>query len=302
MSKQTHNIEELLLDYLDGTLDKNKQAFVERYLANNPQIAEELAGLKDITLVPNEEIIYGNKDNLKKTKVFRLPLYTKYAAAASGALLIGLFLWFSIDNNPVKLKYANNITPKLETLKPENIIKKESSYNVAIISPGVVSHKTKSLIKHRAASNNNIANVPSIKKYRKRVAEPGEEEQQMAAVEQIKVNQAVLLQNTVLNKEDILASLEAIPQKEIESNSLWQTPIIVNESRMMLVTEPRTLRSRFEALLPNELAKVEARVKNTIKEVGTDNIKDKIKSAFHFNSLKEALVPSSVQETITSIQ
>lgn len=298
MSKQMHNIEELLLDYLDGNLDKNKQAFVERYLANNPKVAEELAGLNEITLVPNEEIVYGNKDSLKKTKVFRLPLYTRYAVAAGGALLIGLFLWFSIENNSHKEHFASNISPKQETLKSENKIQLSSTKDVNELNQHNI--KTQNIIhsrKTRSTIIDNSNNVATVKRYKNRTAEPGVEEQQMASLNSVDINT-----NTNFKQEIILASLETKYQTEIVTNSLWRTPVIVNESKMMLVTEPKTFRTRFEELIPNELAKVEARVKNTFKEVDTENIKDKIKTAFQFNKLKEALVPSSVQETITSIQ
>lgn len=293
-----HNIEELLLDYLDGNLDKNKQAFVERYLANNPKIAEELAGLNEIILVPNEEIVYGNKDSLKKTKVFRLPLYTKYAVAAGGALLIGLFLWFFIENNSQKEHFASNISPKLENIKSENTTQLSSTKAVNELNQHNV--KTHNIIPGRnkiSTITDNTNSVATVKRYKHRTAEPGIEEQLMASLNPVDISS-----NTNLKQEIILASLETKFQTEVITNSLWKTPVIVNESRMMLVTEPKTFRTRFEELIPNELAKVEARVKNTFREVDTENIKDKIKTAFQFNKLKEALVPSSVQETITSIQ
>ncbi|HMG15585.1 MAG TPA: hypothetical protein VK590_09070 [Saprospiraceae bacterium] len=296
MSKQMHNIEELLLDYLDGNLDKNKLAFVERYLANNPQMAEDLAGLKEIILVPNADIIYKNKEQLKKTKVFRLPLYTKYAAAAGGAILIGLFLWMSIDKNPLKENYVAKLAPKIETIKQSNTIES----NTANITTAIKSSEklnSKTVVKQSYRETDIAIKQITPKKYKKRIIEPGEEEQQIAFENKETVNQT-----PVIIKEDILATLQTIQLTEINTNSFWSTPVIINQSKMILITEPKSLRSRFEALIPNELAKVEARVKSTIKEVGSDNMKEKIKSAFQFNKLKEALVPSTVQETITSIQ
>jgi len=291
-----HNIEELLLDYLDGNLDKNKLAFVERYLANNPQMAEDLAGLKEIILVPNADIIYKNKEQLKKTKVFRLPLYTKYAAAAGGAILIGLFLWMSIDKNPLKENYVAKLAPKIETIKQSNTIES----NTANITTAIKSSEklnSKTVVKQSYRETDIAIKQITPKKYKKRIIEPGEEEQQIAFENKETVNQT-----PVIIKEDILATLQTIQLTEINTNSFWSTPVIINQSKMILITEPKSLRSRFEALIPNELAKVEARVKSTIKEVGSDNMKEKIKSAFQFNKLKEALVPSTVQETITSIQ
>ena len=55
--------------------------------------------------------------------------------------------------------------------------------------------------------------------------------------------------------------------------------------------------------MPFEIAKMKANILSKLKEVNTDNVKEKFKHAFQFQKLKEALVPSSVQqEDLTSIQ
>ncbi len=59
------NYESFVIDYLDGTLSAIQSSYFVEFLENNPDIAEEIAGLNETVIQP-DNISYKSKDQLKK--------------------------------------------------------------------------------------------------------------------------------------------------------------------------------------------------------------------------------------------
>ena len=120
MSNKTDpQMEELLVDYLDGTLNDSKKALVERYLLQNPDMAESISAFNEIRLAPDENLVYENKASLKRLHIRNFPFILKYAVAAGGALLIGLALWLNSGNiasdSPVVAHTVHQAQPSVQS-------------------------------------------------------------------------------------------------------------------------------------------------------------------------------------------
>ncbi|MBT9484990.1 hypothetical protein [Sediminibacterium sp.] len=61
-----NNYETYFLLWVDGELSPEEMVAVERFIDNNPDLAEELALLQDTKLVPEEQIIFAGKSQLLK--------------------------------------------------------------------------------------------------------------------------------------------------------------------------------------------------------------------------------------------
>lgn len=61
-----NNYETYFLLWVDGELSPEEMVAVERFIATNPDLAEELTLLQDTKLVPEEQIIFNDKDQLLK--------------------------------------------------------------------------------------------------------------------------------------------------------------------------------------------------------------------------------------------
>ena len=61
-----HNYEQYFLLWVDGELSPEEMEAVERFVASNPDLADELAILQDTKLVPDNAIVFENKAQLLK--------------------------------------------------------------------------------------------------------------------------------------------------------------------------------------------------------------------------------------------
>lgn len=67
MEINKNNYEAILIDYLDGNLNKQEEAMLLLFLENNPAINEEFSLLKESNLsIPEEPVFTFNKETLKK--------------------------------------------------------------------------------------------------------------------------------------------------------------------------------------------------------------------------------------------
>ncbi|HEX4850296.1 MAG TPA: hypothetical protein VFV08_05780, partial [Puia sp.] len=89
------NCEEYFLLYADGELNAEDRKAVEWFAEQNPLYKKELSLLQKVRLVPDEEILFGEKDKLYKKEgerrhvIYWLP---RIAAAASVLVLLGLYV------------------------------------------------------------------------------------------------------------------------------------------------------------------------------------------------------------------
>jgi len=65
MEINRENYESIMVDYLDGNLTPEREAELMLFLFNNPDIAEEIEGLKEVTIDPSHTL-YPQKKSLKK--------------------------------------------------------------------------------------------------------------------------------------------------------------------------------------------------------------------------------------------
>lgn len=292
-------IEELLIDYIDGKLDPSKKAMVDRYLAQHPDIAEDLGVFNEIRLIPDENLVYENKAGLKRVKERSLPFILKYAVAAGGAMLIGLAMWLSFDhntNNPGSMAVLKPATTekKMEAIgstivngeSKNNFVDATNDYNVQqILAKNAVSDsKSNSL-----ATSNISKNIISPK---------------FEAIEIISdlQNLTSAEQSQFVNEEIAFNPLKNLDFKEIYSmNDKWN-PVVQYEQEIIFVYENQSnLNTKLRTFLPENLVYIESEVKRTIHQANITPITEKIKNAFQINKLKEALVPSSIQENLTAL-
>ncbi|MES2727517.1 MAG: hypothetical protein V4643_10480 [Bacteroidota bacterium] len=70
------NYEAILIDYLDGNLNKQEEAMLLLFLENNPAINEEFSFLKEANLsIPEEPLFSFNKETLKKPTQIKVNEY-----------------------------------------------------------------------------------------------------------------------------------------------------------------------------------------------------------------------------------
>lgn len=95
------NYEEYALEYLEKELSAEMTLAFEEFLSSHPEIREELAGLREVTLFPDMAVKYSRKASLyrehKKRQVFLLAGWSRFGAAAAVLLLLSaaIFLWWN---------------------------------------------------------------------------------------------------------------------------------------------------------------------------------------------------------------
>lgn len=90
------NYEEYMLDYLEGNLTEEMYSAVATFLQQHPDIGAEIEGLQNVAFIPDEQIVYPNKAELKKEAKQRVvPLYWRFrrAIAVAAMLLMALMIW-----------------------------------------------------------------------------------------------------------------------------------------------------------------------------------------------------------------
>ena len=83
---------------------------------------------------------------------------------------------------------------------------------------------------------------------------------------------------------------------------LEQKIVIIYEQELVYEYEvTNSLRNKVRAFLPENLVYIETEVKKTIHDVSIVPLTDKLRNAFQIDKLKEALVPTSIQENLTTL-
>ena len=147
------NIELLIFRYKEGLLDDNEREQIEKYLAENPDW-RELADLYDPDLcVPAySDIVFPDKEKLKKNTEKRKWLWLSISAAACAALFVGFAIRFIFgdemyDNTFLAKSGQNEIKDKSGIIPLDN---KSDSTVVQNVAPEdekrVISRDKKSLM------------------------------------------------------------------------------------------------------------------------------------------------------------
>lgn len=118
------NYEEYMILLADGELSAEEERELLQFVANNPKLQAELAAYEGAHLVPDETVVFANKEELlkplPKKKAVVLNQWWLYSAAA--CVLIGVFIFITQrpstqnENNSVALDKPTNNAPKQQSL------------------------------------------------------------------------------------------------------------------------------------------------------------------------------------------
>jgi len=115
MKTNMENYEERFVDYMEGQLNAAEMSEVEAFVAQHPELEDDFKLFCASKLVPDESIVFTQKDSLTKPKAVVMPLFAKImATAASIALLIGIGVHFMNRQKPIREEIAiiSSLTPK----------------------------------------------------------------------------------------------------------------------------------------------------------------------------------------------
>ena len=118
------NVEDFIISDLEGLLTNEEKSELSSFLAANPMAKKDQKLFEKTILQPELDVIYPNKESLKKAApVFFLSNanYSRFAVAASILLLIGFFVF--------------NNSPKTEKLKVAEVKSELSQNNDSISKP-----------------------------------------------------------------------------------------------------------------------------------------------------------------------
>jgi hypothetical protein len=106
-----NNYEEYFLLYADDELNDETKKVVEKFVHANPSLQQEFELLLSIKLLPDNNIVFPDKEILYKEKRRRVVLlpWMRIAAAAIVLLLVGLFVFNNVrKNSEQKIVTTNN--------------------------------------------------------------------------------------------------------------------------------------------------------------------------------------------------
>ena len=94
------NFDEIAVASLEGQLNAEEEKIFAAYVASNPEAEKAVAIYSKTKLQPETEIVFADKDSLRRKKRggFFWTSNISYAAAAAVALLIGIFWWMNSGN------------------------------------------------------------------------------------------------------------------------------------------------------------------------------------------------------------
>ncbi len=305
MSNKTDpQMEELLVDYLDGTLNDSKKALVERYLLQNPDMAESISAFNEIRLAPDENLVYENKASLKRLHIRNFPFILKYAVAAGGALLIGLALWLNSGNiasdSPVVAHTVHQAQPSVQSsgasISENTLPKAQESHqaiaqlpsNVVKQDPSAKSVSVKAKNVQRTLVGNattRLTNTLSKEKQNNNEAE------------------AVLLANNTQSHEyPVIAALPVNAPANVVMTTSESTPFFKSGYTVVFQEKTQSQSIRMlKGLIPERFTTVKREVNQAIAENSVQQISGKLKGFFLKEKLTEALVPTLVQQDLSSL-
>lgn len=300
MSKTDPQIEELLLDYLEGNLDGSKKALVERYLAQHPDMADELSAFNEIRLTPDEHLVYDRKESLKRTRSLNFPFMLRYAAAAGGAILIGLAMWLNAGSGVSEVNGIASNESRIEHTEEQNITSpaNEATYEVikneqkpAELNPVVA--QTQSSVSSTTNTGNFNTSPKKANTY-KRTIEHATSSGEAVLAANVPQQPQREKYSVVLLENQMPASLSSVTE---------QVQPYFTSGNEVYFTENSTHKARktIEELLPDNLKAMKQEVRKAIAENSVENLSGKVKAFFAKDKWKEALVPSLVQQDITSL-
>lgn len=108
----SNNYSEFIIASIEGDLNKNGNTSLQHYISNNTNAAKDYTIFNNTKLVPDLAVIFKNKQQLKHRSIATSrPIYYFVAAAASVAILLGLFFFLNQSGTKEQgERYAQKIT------------------------------------------------------------------------------------------------------------------------------------------------------------------------------------------------
>jgi hypothetical protein len=150
--------DELFIGYIENTLTDAEKNHVEVSCLNNPGLSRELNLYKKTILATDTNIIFENKQNLKKeTKVI---VFTPLVFRAAAALILLASLWFLFNISGKEEKgqrfLSFNVSPENSNLASAQNTLAQSSYTVASTIP----NKKHNNLNANSKRSNTVINLP----------------------------------------------------------------------------------------------------------------------------------------------
>ncbi|RLD59670.1 MAG: hypothetical protein DRJ05_06070 [Bacteroidetes bacterium] len=112
------NYEQTMLAELDGELSEKGSIDLKGFLSVNPKLKLEYNLLKSTFLVPDEKVVFDNKEELKKGGVFAIySTQIYYALSIAATIIILLGFYFGISKKEQSNREFTNLE-KMETIHP----------------------------------------------------------------------------------------------------------------------------------------------------------------------------------------
>ena len=141
LKKTVVTTEDLLIASVEGLLTKQEHVFLNQQLSVDAEMQNNYSLYKQTKLVADASIVYENKEELKRKERKIVPLFYYVAAAASIALLIGLFFIFNGNKNNEQ-NFADKTNgekiPPIENNNPNAVVKNNQPIENSSIAPNQV--------------------------------------------------------------------------------------------------------------------------------------------------------------------
>lgn len=208
--------EQSFVAYIENQLNTEDRLSVEKSVANNPALQQELALFKKTILEPDAGIIYTPKSELKrKAKVIWLnPQYARYAAAAVLLLFLGLaFIW---NRQQLQTTLADDLHKGAQKTSP--LVKQETRQKATENLPMLA---------------NDAVNPANQLPKTKAVKEPKHEPLESLQPQRIAPQEEHLVANQHPVKQDTIQSQPVAVSNNIKAN---EAPAIASTHKVMPVT------------------------------------------------------------------
>lgn len=235
--KRIDKTQEFIIASIEGLLTTSESNMLQKQLSADAQLKYDLELFQKTKLVADSAIRYKNKEDLKRKEARVIPLFYYVAAAASIALLFGLFTIFNnqIDN----MNYADSNTAKEN--KNETVTVAENKIKPAAIISQEKTSATTANTNKIIAPKNNTTNI---------------------IAKQIEV-----ANNSEKNNNEFVEVKENVVQSQVVDNSTQTNNTLLNENPIAKENQTSTTTKQNANELPNEFV--------SLRELAAEKIKQK---------------------------
>lgn len=228
-----------LVAYEEGDLDKDERLTVELYIDQNYEAAKELEILRKTRIAPDYNVVFKDKNSLKKESKVIFFDRTFYIASAVAASLLILFLsYFSIDR-------ANESPVFVEEKPVQNSARLADSKNSEGAGTVVADIKLEATTPNVSVTENQSFAQAKLSKGQKRKKEERHEQQELFASEEFAMKEAeiidkVHLQENSKSMNDIILATNNDVHSNFAVNTNKDQPLI-NSGGLSSVFTPEEL-------------------------------------------------------------